>query len=187
MSFWQKIKDAFYGPKRVDKSQYIISTNDSNVPNQKPRVDVMSDFTGVLQKENIVVGVEASTPIEVLKYLSQLAGKLDPQVDIQNVYGQYLLRDKSCPTDLGDGIALPHAQIESVSKLKMFILKLNRPINWTDHGKVSIVISFLIPDPENKYQHVAYMSTVARLLLRKGFSESLKKAQDPSDILKLFK
>lgn len=187
MSFWQKLKDAFYGPNQPDKQQYIISTNDSNVPNQKPRIDAMSDFSHVLSVEDIAVDVDVDTSAEALKYLSNLAEKLDPNLDAETIYGQFLLREKESATDLGDGVAIPHAKLESVSNLKMFVIKLSQPIVWDEENQVDTVIAFLIPDPERGYQHVSYLSTVSRLLLKKDFRISLQKAKNSASILKLFK
>ncbi|WP_338214865.1 PTS sugar transporter subunit IIA [Companilactobacillus muriivasis] len=175
MSIWQKISD-FLTP---DSSRPI---NDPNVKQQ----DQMSDFSQILDVKNIVVDVQVKSRNELLKYLATLAHADDANVDIEALYGKYLVRENDASTDLGDGVAMPHAQDESVSKLTMFVVKLAQPIEWKKGVEIQTVISLVIPDPEKNYAHIPYMSSVARLLLKKGFVPALNRATTPEKISKLF-
>lgn len=175
MSIWQKISD-FLTP---DSSRPI---NDPNVKQQ----DQMSDFSQVLDVKNIVVDVQVKSRNELLKYLATLAYASDSKVDIEALYGKYLVRESDASTDLGAGVAMPHAQDESVSKLTMLVVKLAQPIEWKKGVEVQTVISLVIPDPEKNFAHVPYMSSIARLLLKKGFVPALNRANTPEKISKLF-
>lgn len=180
MSFWQKVGD-FLNPS---SSSQTIRTNDQNVTG--PQKDPMSDFSQILDVKNIVVDVDVKSRDELLKYLSNLAQTNDKSIDAEAIYGKYLVRENDAATDLGDGIAVPHAQDKSVASLTMLIVKLKQPIIWDKNNSVQTVISLLIPDPEKNYQHVPYLSTVARLLLKKGFLHSLARAKTSDEIKKIF-
>lgn len=180
MSLWQKIGN-FLNPSSESQS---IRTNDQNVTG--PQKDPMSDFSQVLKIENIAVDVDVKSRDELLKYLSKLAQTTDNNVDSEAIYGKYLVRENDAATDLGDKIAVPHAQDKSVKSLTMLIVKLKQPIIWDKDSQVQTVLSLVIPDPEKNYQHVPYLSSIARLLLKNGFLHALNRAKTPEEILKLF-
>jgi len=187
-SFWHKLRNLFKNTNEATKPKrtVVVVTNDSNVPNQKPRVYKLSDFSKVLTEKDVAIGVDIASKPELLKYLADFAKKSDSNLDSEAIYGEYLLREQQCPTDLGDGIAIPHVQTASVKKLTMLVVKLNHPIAWTDTINVDIVLSFLVPDPEKDYQHVPYLASVARLLLKKDFLKKLRLAQNESEVVNLF-
>lgn len=180
MSFWQKIGD-FLSPSSGSQS---IKTNDQNVTG--PQKDPMSDFSQVLKVENIAVDVDVKSREELLKYLSKFAQSIDNGIDAESIYGKYLVRENDAATDLGDQVAVPHAQDKSVKQLMMLIVKFKQPIIWDKDKQVQTVLSLVIPDPEKNYQHVPYLSSIARLLLKKGFLHALNKSRTSEEVFKLF-
>lgn len=188
MAFWKKIGDFFTGKSANDdkpKKTIVVVARDSNVPNQK-QVDKMMNLSKILSKDNIVLNVEADTKEKTLKYLANFAYHLDNNVDSEAVYGKLLMRENESSTVLGEGVVMPHVQDESINKLKMIVLKLQQPIIWDDQKSTDMVLALLGPDPEVNYEHVPYMSTIARLLLRKDFIVTLKSASTKEIIFKLF-
>ncbi|KRK97288.1 PTS sugar transporter subunit IIA [Companilactobacillus futsaii] len=189
MAFWKKIGDFFTGKSakkdNKPKKTIVVVARDSNVPNQK-QIDQMMDLSKILNEDNIVLDVEADTKEKVLKYLANFAKKSNGKVDSEAVYGKLLMREAEASTVLGNGIVMPHVQDESITELKMFILKLHQPIIWDDQKSTDIVLALLGPDPEANYEHVPYMSTIVRLLLRKDFIVTLKSASTKEIIFKLF-
>jgi Phosphotransferase system mannitol/fructose-specific IIA domain (Ntr-type) len=180
MSFWQKIGD-FLSPSSGSQS---IKTNDQNVTG--PQKDPMSDFSQVLKVENIAVDVDVKSREELLKYLSRFAQSIDNGIDAEAIYGKYLVRENDAATDLGDQVAVPHAQDKSVEQLMMLIVKLKQPIIWDKDKQVQTVLSLVIPDPEKNYQHVPYLSSIARLLLKKGFLHAMNRSRTSEEVFKLF-
>jgi Phosphotransferase system mannitol/fructose-specific IIA domain (Ntr-type) len=100
-----------------------------------------------------------------------------------------LAREAESSTGMEKGIAIPHAQDESIKGSAMLIAKLEKPIKWKtfDDQPVDVVISFLIPDEDDGSSHLEYLSSTSKLLMHSEFVESLKKAQTKDEILKLFK
>jgi len=184
VSFWHKVRNFFNGP--IDSSTSRV-TNDSNDPNQQSRVFKISDFSKVLDPKDIVLDVKAASKNELLKYLANLVSNSNTTVNTEEIYGKYLVREKNCPTDLGSGIALPHLQVESITKLTMLVVKLQRSIKWSKSESVDIVISFLVPETDKNYQYIPYLASVARLLLRPSFVQSLRQTKNKFAIVKLFK
>lgn len=181
MNVWKKFADFLMG-----NSEKQVKVRSSFDPNQK-QPDPMNDLSKILDENRIIIDVEADTKERALKYLANLAQHLDGDVDAEAVYVKLLMRESQSSTVLGDGIVMPHIQDKSIDHLQMYVLKLAQPIVWDDQPSTEIVLALLSPKPEKHYEHVSYMSTIARLLLRKGFIVTLKSASTKEVIFKLFK
>lgn len=179
MSLWKKFQN-FMNPTTNE-----IKTNDNRVNGQKPHVDLMGDFSKVLQADQIEVDCQLSSPNEVLKQLAKMAVMTDPELDVDTIYGKFLLREQANSTNLEDGIAVPHAQDASVKKLTMLIIKLTQPIMWGDKP-VQVIIALLIPKYEPHFEHVTCLAAICQRLLRGDFLQKLRAAQTPNEVKNLF-
>jgi len=187
-TFWDNIKKMF---ERVDlptKQTPILTNNVHDQSNrERAKVDETSDFTHVLKEKNIKLNLEVSSQNELLKYLVDSAKTLDLMIDSEKIYGEYLLREQQDSTNLGDGIALPHIQDESIKQMTMLIIRLDKPTKWgSDRQEVSLIISLLTPLPDDKFEHVKYLASISQILLNKENLYVLKKSESKTDILNLF-
>lgn len=181
MSVWKKFGDFLKG----STGQPTHTTNDENVSGQQ-KVEKLANLSKVLTIENIEVNQKATSKNEVLKQIAKLAHASNQKIDPEAIYGRLLLREKECPTDIGDEIAVPHVADKSVDELTMLVLKYDESIEWGVNQSVNTILIFLYPDPEKNYQHISYLSTVANLLMQPNFSNDLRKADSKEAILKLF-
>ncbi len=187
-TFWDSIKKMF---ERVDlptKQTPILTNNVHDQSNrERTKADETSDFSHVLKEKNIELNVEVSSQNELLKYLVDSVKTLDPMIDGEKIYGKYLLREQQDSTNLGDGIALPHIQDESIKQMTMLIIRFDKPIKWGSDGqKVGLIISLLTPLPDDKFDHVKYLASISQILLNKKNLYILGKSGSKTDILNLF-
>lgn len=155
------------------------STNTEKVDKYNPN--------DILNKDDIKLNVDVADRDAALKYLADLAVKNGLATDSEDVYKQYLVREKESSTGMTDGFAIPHAQSPAIKQSAMLILKLKTPIEWNslDGKKINTVISFLIPENASK-DHLQYLSNTAKLLTHKDFIQKLDNAQTPQEIKNLF-
>ena len=174
-SLWKRFKDAF------SSDDQPIQTNDVHSTANKSRAqeEEKCDFTQILTSENIFTEEDLHSQSEVLKRLSQVSGE-----NQEEIYGALLVREKQASTNLGEGMALPHVQLENISKLTMIILKLENPIDW-GNDKVSLVFGLLIPKPDSDFEHVKYMAGLSKKLLKPSFVYALKEATTAEQIINL--
>lgn len=147
-----------------------------------------NDLSEILNKNNIVLNVQVSTRDELLQYLADFSEKLGYTTNSQAVYKKYLAREAENSTGMEKGIAIPHAQDQSIKGSAMLIAKLAQPITWKtfDNQPVDIVISFLIPNSDDGSNHLEYLSSTSKLLMHDEFVKALQKAQTKDEILQLF-
>jgi mannitol/fructose-specific phosphotransferase system IIA component (Ntr-type) len=175
-SLWKRFKDAFSSDNQP------IQTNDVHSTANKSRTqeEEKCDFTQILSPDNIFIEEDLQSRNEVLKRLSQVVSMEDQD----KIYGAFLLREKQSSTNLGEGIALPHVQSKQVLKLTMVILRLENPIDWGDE-KVNLVFGLLIPKPESNFEHVKFMASLSKKLLKPSFVYALKEATTAEQIINL--
>lgn len=142
----------------------------------------------ILAKENIFLDVTAASRDEVLNYLANKAKELNLASNTSAVVTKYLAREDEGSTGMEQGIAIPHAQDESITKSAMLVLKLKQPVKWKtfDDKPVDTIISFLIPE-EDSGNHLQYLSNTAKLLTHQQFIDSLHSANTVDEIYNLFK
>ena len=183
-SLWNQLKNTF---SKKEKDNNTILTNDINDPQNKARSkeEETSDFSQILKSQNVRVDISVSSENELLHYLSKFACEQQSDLDEEEIYGKFLLREQQASTNLGDGIVLPHVIDNSVKELTMLVIKLNNPIMW-DNEKIDMVISLLIPKAEPNFLHVKYLASISLLLLKPNFRYALNEATSSEQIANMF-
>lgn len=167
----------------------VVSDSQDSEDSDDAVEEPQSELSDIINDDNIALNVQANTRDDLLKYLANFAEKLGYTTDSKAVYQKYLKREAESSTGMEKGIAIPHAQDESIGNSAMLIVKLKKPIEWKtfDNQPVDIVISFLIPDQDNGNSHLEYLSSTSKLLMHDDFVTALRKAETKEEILKLFK
>ena len=167
----------------------VVSDSQDSEDSDDAVEEPQSELSNIINDNNIALNVQANTRDDLLKYLANFAEKLGYTTDSKAVYQKYLKREAESSTGMEKGIAIPHAQDESIGNSAMLIVKLKKPIEWKtfDNQPVDIVISFLIPDQDNGNSHLEYLSSTSKLLMHDDFVTALRKAETKEEILKLFK
>ncbi|WP_282708442.1 fructose-specific PTS transporter subunit EIIC [Ligilactobacillus sp. Marseille-Q7487] len=170
------------------KKEYKNENTIQNEDNTQIKENIQSfEPTSILEENNIFVDVDLKDKDDVLKYLANLSVENGIANNAEKVYEKYIIREKESSTGMEQGIAIPHAQDETIKDAKILIVKLNHPIKWDslDGSLVDTIISFLIPENGSK-DHLKYLSNMAKLLMNQNFVTELKHAHTSNEIKKLF-
>lgn len=156
------------------------------IPSQAAETD--NQFKAILFPSHIKTQVKLQTRDEALAYLSEFAQELGLAQNSQTVLQKFLARENEFSTGMENGIAIPHAQSEAITKPGMLIVKLQQAIEWgsLDEEKVDTLIAFLIPASDKGDQHLNYLSNTAKKLVHQEFVDQLKEADNSIDIYNLF-
>lgn len=133
----------------------------------------------VLKKENIKVTDQPKTKEDVIHMIAQMLLK-DGYVTESYEKGM-LLREKENPTNLGNGIAIPHGVLEAKKEIKasgIAALIVPDGILWNDET-VRLVIGIAGADQE----HLSILSNVALTLNQE---EAVRKIVDDRDVEELY-
>ena len=87
-------------------------------------------------------------------------------------------------TDLGNGIALPHARCEGLSDPVVVVGHSHEGIAWSDEDHGAVRLFFLLVTPADRPEaHLAMLSQIARLVADESKREALLAATTAVEFL----
>lgn len=118
---------------------------------------------------------------------------IDRLVELQATHGN--IRDKEAykkglyeredegSTYVDNGITVPHAKCDCVTRPSLAALRLKTPVQYNaeDDGKTDLL--FAIAAPKNGSLHVDMLARMMQMLMNEDFVEKLRTAKTPEDFL----
>jgi len=94
-----------------------------------------------------------------------------------------LSREKMGSTGIGNGIAIPHARMQSSDKAVAVLLQCESPVEFDaiDNRPVDLLFALLVPDAQCK-EHLKTLSSMAERLSNKQILKQLRKAQSDQEL-----
>lgn len=94
-----------------------------------------------------------------------------------------LSREKMGSTGIGNGIAIPHARMQSSDKAIAVLLQCESPVEFDsiDNRPVDLMFALLVPDEQCK-EHLKTLSSMAERLNDKQVLKQLRKAQSDQEL-----
>ncbi len=135
----------------------------------------------ILQK-NIYNNVEADSKKNLFKKISKIL--LSNNFSENNTINEKLNeRERLGSTGVGNGVAIPHAKIETLKSTKVIFLKLIKPIDFSSPDKKGVDIIFSIIAPQNsESEHLLILSSISKFLKKKDALITLRKLNDKRKI-----
>ena len=129
----------------------------------------------LVNREDVVLNVEASSKKEVLSQLAQKAFELNRVDNAKTFFEQLCKREEEATTGFGNGIAIPHARHTCVKNAGIIVARLNQGVEWNsmDGEPVNTCICLIAPDDKNDF-HLKMLSKLARKLIYTEFTDMLK-------------
>ena len=94
-----------------------------------------------------------------------------------------LSREKVGSTGIGNGIAIPHARMQSTDQAVAVLLQCESPIEFDsiDNRPVDLLFALLVPDAQCK-EHLKTLSSMAERLNNKQVLKLLRKAKSDQEL-----
>ncbi|WP_413319717.1 fructose-specific PTS transporter subunit EIIC [Agrococcus sp. 1P02AA] len=121
----------------------------------------------------------------VIRALAARAATTDRVVDGDGLAAAVLEREALTPTGMGAGIAIPHCKSAAVREPSLAFARLSPPVDFgAPDGPADLV--FMIMAPEGAAEtHLAVLSRLAGSLIDERFTEALRTAASPADVVAL--
>ncbi len=96
-------------------------------------------------------------------------------------------RESQGPTGLGYGVAIPHAQIAGLDRMRGVFLRLEKPIEFgaVDDQPVDLLFALLTPKGAGS-EHLRALARVSRVFRKAHLREQLRGARNCDAIMALF-
>ena len=126
--------------------------------------------------------VQCTSKKRALEMISEIVAEQTGQSS--NVLFECMLsREKMGSTGIGNGIAIPHARMQSSDKAIAVLLQCESPIEFDaiDNRPVDLLFALLVPDTQCK-EHLKTLSSMAERLNNKQVLKQLRKAQTDQEL-----
>jgi len=122
---------------------------------------------------------------DVLRALAERLVAQGRATDADAVYADLLKREEKDSTGIPGGIAIPHARSAAVLEPTLVMSRLKPGVDFgAGDGPADLVFSIAVPDGADD-AHLSLLSTLARSLIRPDFTQSLREATTPEQIVEI--
>ena len=141
-------------------------------------------ITELFTAKSIELDSAASNRDEILSRLVELQATHGNITDTEAYKKALYAREDEASTYVDNGITVPHAKTNVVTRPSLAALRLSTPVQYNaeDDGKTDLL--FAIAAPENGSLHVDMLARMMQMLMNEDFVEKLKAARTPADIFK---
>lgn len=138
-------------------------------------------ITELLNSGTIILDLEAKNKGEIIDELSNVLYKEGKVSDLKAFRSDLWERENIVSTEVGHGVAIPHAKSSSVSQPA---LAFGRSLDGIIYDEENINIVFMIAASEGASdEHLQTLAQLSRYLMDSNFRKNLLKANTPEDIL----
>ena len=131
-----------------------------------------------LTPEAVVPALRVSGKKQALQELATHAARLTG-LDERAVFEALLQRERLGSTGIGEGLAIPHGKLASLTRLFGLVARLDKPIDFEALDGQPVDIIFLLLAPEGAgADHLKALARVARALREPGMLDRIRKTRD---------
>lgn len=137
----------------------------------------------LITEEMISINADLKTKDDVIRYSAELMNKAGKLNDLNGYIKGVYEREEEISTNLGDGIAMPHARCSAVKEPGLTFIRLKEAIHW-EGGPQPIRLVFGIAAPETGGDiHLRILATLARKLIYDEFKQKLFEIESEDELL----
>ena len=123
---------------------------------------------------SIIANLRAGNKKQALQELARKAAELTGQHE-RMIFDVLLERERLGTTGVGQGIAIPHGKLSSLSRVYGIFARLERPIDFDAIDDPPVDLMFLLLAPEQAgADHLKALARVSRLLRDNSICEKLR-------------
>ena len=142
-------------------------------------------LTDILVRDACLVDIKGATKPEVLRELAEALVSAVPTLDRAELYAMLLEREKLGTTAMGDGIAIPHARIESLDRV-LAVFGLSRAgVDFDSLDARPTHLFFLLVAPGREGSaHLLLLARLSRLLGIDAFRARLREVGTTDELFR---
>ena len=144
------------------------------------------DIGELLIRDGIVLKSGASSKRQALHVLASAAAQAMGLDEIR-VFDALMEREALGSTGLGSGVAVPHARLAGLDRVKAVFMRLDTPVAYdsVDDRPVDLMFALFAP-PRDGAEHLRALAAVSRAMRSPELREQLRQARTEDAIHALF-
>lgn len=145
------------------------------------------EIKDLLKTEVMILDLQATTKEAAV---DEMVNKLVAEgyvSDFDTFKAGIMAREAQTSTGLGDGIAMPHSKNKAVNEAVVLFAKSNAGVDYAALDGQPVNLFFMIAAPEGANDtHLEALAQLSKFLLQVGFTDKVKEAKYPRQVLELF-
>ncbi|MBW8813405.1 MAG: PTS IIA-like nitrogen regulatory protein PtsN [Caulobacterales bacterium] len=131
----------------------------------------------LLDRSAISLRVSATNKRKVLAVIAEIAAR-NFGVEASDVLDALTEREAAGSTGVGHGVAVPHARLEGLQRMRGIFVRLEQPVEFeaVDDQPVDLLFALFAPKQAGA-DHLRALARVSRLLRQSELREQLRKAR----------
>ena len=132
------------------------------------------NINDMLSDDSFLMNFDGTSKKQVLEELSKLA-EIKLGINSRTLLENLIKREKLGSTAVGNGIAIPHANINTIDRPFVFVSTLVNGLDFNSTDDLPVDIIFLLLAPDNKgSEHLQALALISRLLRNKDLTTKLR-------------
>ena len=132
------------------------------------------NINDMLSKNAFLVNYSGTSKKQVLEELSKLA-QFTLGINSRELLENLTKREKLGSTAVGNGIAIPHANLPNIDRPYVFVSTLINALDFNSTDDLPVDIIFLLIAPDNNgSEHLQALALISRLLRNKELTTKLR-------------
>ena len=140
-------------------------------------------ITELFTAQSIALDEALQTQEQILSRLVELQATHGNITDKEAYKKALYAREAEGSTYVDNGITVPHAKTNVVTRPSLAALRLSTPVQYNAEDDGTTDLLFAIAAPENGSLHVDMLARMMQMLMNEDFVEKLKAAKTPKEFL----
>jgi len=146
------------------------------------------ELSDLIHKESMDLSLPTDTKSETLRHLTERFSEAGGISDVDDFVEGLEARESQSTTGVGDEIAIPHAQHESVKEAAIIFGRNKDGIEWESFDEQPAKLIFMIAAPEGGgNEHLDALAKLSTVLMNADAKAALLDASDADEVLAVFK
>ena len=137
------------------------------------------ELADLIEPRDVLVDHTAAVKADLLRDLAGLAAKRAGS-DVETILRLLTNRERLGSTGIGNGVAIPHANVPDLLAPLTLLIRLKRPIDFEAIDDMPVDIVFLALSPANKgSSHLNLLACIARSARSDAWLKAVRQAPSP--------
>jgi PTS system nitrogen regulatory IIA component len=132
----------------------------------------------LLDRNAIALRISATNKRKALAVIAEIAAR-NFGLDAGHVLDALTEREQAGSTGVGHGVAVPHARLEGLDRLRGVFVRVEHPVEFdsVDDQPVDLIFALFAPKEASGVEHLRALARVSRLLRQAELREQLRQAR----------
>ena len=140
------------------------------------------ELADLIEPRDVLVDYATPSKAELLRGLAGLAAERTG-MDASTILGLLISRERLGSTGMGNGIAMPHANVPELQAPFMALIRLKKPIDFEAIDGLPVDIAFLVLSPSMKgASHLSILASIARSARSAPWLRAVRQAASPAAV-----